>query len=77
MKTTLHIRAEELRPEHLGHDIAVEFDEGPHGKEGLHLTVLEFRPHDVVIVRGPDNAPTFVLDATTKVEVYAWDGGRS
>jgi hypothetical protein len=74
----LHIRAEELRPEHLGHDIIV-----PVGleREGLYLTKIAFYADRdntgsgfrVLVV---DANPTRVFDLASyaKVEVVGWDG---
>jgi hypothetical protein len=77
MPTMKTIRAEELGPEHLGHDIVV-----PVGleREGLYLTKITFRADRdntgsgfrvVVVDANPTRA--FDLASYAKVEIYGWE----
>ena len=74
---TLTIRAEQLGPEHLGHDISV-----PIGleREGVYLTNVTFRADRDntgsgfrVVVTGPGRGEYADLASYARVEVYGWD----
>jgi len=74
---TLHITAEELRPEHLGHDITVAVGLE---REGLYLTAIRFyadRDNTAsgfrVVVVDANPTRSFDLASYAKVEVIGWE----